>query len=56
MAPTSMPLVAMNSRWDEIRFSSIISMRIHVALGGTSISSSASVAMANTDSLKKLAR
>ena len=40
MAPMSMPLVAMNSRCDEMRLSSVMSMRIQVARSGTSISSS----------------
>ncbi len=46
----------MNRRWDEIRLSSHMSIRIQVARGGTSISSSCSVAMEKTHSLKKLAR
>jgi hypothetical protein len=35
-----MPLVAMNSRWEETRFISVMSMRIHVARSGSSMSSS----------------
>ena len=36
----SMPLVAMNSRCDEMRLISVISMRIQVARSGTSTPSS----------------
>ena len=48
----SMPLLARNSRCDAIRFSSVRSIRIQVARGGTSTPSSVSVAMENTSSLK----
>ena len=48
-----MPLVASHSTCDDMRFSSHISMRIHVARGGTSISSSFSVASENTSSLNR---
>ena len=46
-----MPLVAMNSRFAEIRLSSHMSMRIQVARGGISTPSSASVASENASSL-----
>ena len=46
-----MPLVAMNSRWDEIRFSSDMSIRIQVARGGISMPTRASVARENASSL-----
>ena len=45
--------MASHSTWDAMRFSSHMSMRIHVARGGTSISSSFSVASENTSSLKR---
>ena len=49
--PRSIPLVAIHIRWDDTRFSSAISMRIQMARGGTSTSSSASVASEKTSSL-----
>ena len=48
-----MPLVAMNTRWLLMRFSSDISMRIHVARSGISseMPRSSSVAIEKTSSL-----
>ena len=48
-----MPLVARNSRWLLIRFSSLSNMRIHTARSGMSSSmpSSFSTAIENTSSL-----
>ena len=54
--PRSMPLVAIHIRWDDTRFSSTMSMRIHTARGGISTSSSASVAREKTSSLCSGAR
>ena len=53
-APRSRPLVARNSKCDDIRLSSHSNMRIHCARGGMSPSmpSSVSVASENTSSLK----
>ena len=48
-----MPLVAMNSRWEEIRLSSDISIRIQVARGGISIPIRASVAREKASSLNR---
>ena len=39
-----MPLVAIHSTCEEIRLSSVISIRIHVARGGISMPSSSSTA------------
>ena len=46
-----MPLVAIQIKCDDIRLSSAMSMRIHMARGGSSTPSRASVAMQNTSSL-----
>ena len=46
-----MPLVAIHMRCDDTRCNSAMSMRIHTARGGSSTSSSASVAMEKTSSL-----
>jgi|AJXC01.1.fsa_nt_gi hypothetical protein len=45
-----MPLVAWNSRWEETRFSSHMSIRIQVARGGTSSPRSCSTAMEKASS------
>ena len=50
-APRSIPLVAMNSRCDEMRFISVMSMRIHVARSGISTPSSFSTVSENASSL-----
>ena len=47
-----MPLVAMNNRWELMRLSSLISMRIQTARSGTSMSRSFSVARLNASSVK----
>ena len=46
-----MPLVAIHIRCDDTRLSSDMSMRIQMARGGSSTSSSASVASEKTSSL-----
>ncbi len=46
-----MPLVAMNSRCDEMRFISVMSMRIQTARSGTSMSSSFSTVRENASSV-----
>ena len=40
-----MPLVAIHTRCEEMRFSSLINMRIHTARSGTSMPSSFSTAI-----------
>ena len=49
--PRSPPLVAIHIRCDDTRLSSAMSMRIHVARGGSSTPSRASVASEKTSSL-----
>ena len=51
IAPSSSPDVPSQTRCEWIRFSSQSSIRIHVALRGTSISSSFSIASTKTSSL-----
>ena len=51
IAPSSRPEVPSHTRCEWIRFSSQSSMRIHVALRGTSMPSSFSIASTNTSSL-----
>ena len=49
--PRSMPLVAIQTRCDEMRLSSLIIMRIHTARSGTSMPSSLSTAIEYESSL-----
>ena len=46
-----MPFVAMNSRCEDMRLSSLMSMRIHTARGGTSMPRSFSVVREKASSL-----
>ena len=53
MAPMSAPLVASHRKWELIRLSSHISIRIQVARGGISMPSSSSTLRQKPSSLKK---
>jgi hypothetical protein len=56
MAPSSMPVVASPTRWEDTRFSSLSRTRIVVARGGASMPSRRSTARQYASSLKKFAR